>query len=290
MRKSNTAYNKFPKHIGVIGDSLSSSFNYSARLWEYWPYLLDTQLAAAGCFARTKTCAISGTTTGMMYSRIPAMLRNGEPPEIAIIFAGVNDPLVYGTVEASPAPTDTVFTVSSTHGNRFRAGTYINVNDTSCNAGTAARKILSVVGDVITLETALPSALTAGDIIRNDTYKNIELMSNYLTSIGCTKQMLVGAQYLNYTTGGDTVSTPYAPYATLRAAQAAVATAKGMVFVDIYASLKARIVGGQTTQGEWTAWHVLDANQHFNAAGQALVGGYIYAAIQAQTGWIAAIS
>jgi hypothetical protein len=96
--------------------------------------------------------------------------------------------------------------------------------------------------------------------------------------------MVVSAQYLNFSTGGDTLSTPYASYVNVRNAQQSAANAHaGVVFVDLYSYLRNRIVNGQDTQGSFS-WHVADANQHFNSYGCGLVAQCILEAIQAQ-GW-----
>lgn len=121
-------------------------------------------------------------------------------------------------------------------------------------------------------------------ITQAQTQANIESMITSLQNSGVSKIMVVSAQYLNFSTGGDTLSTPYAAYAPVRQAQQDAANAhSGVVFVDLYTYLRNRIVNGQDTQGAFS-WHVADANQHFNSYGCGLVAQCVLASIQSQ-GW-----
>lgn len=121
-------------------------------------------------------------------------------------------------------------------------------------------------------------------ITQAQTQANIESMITSLQNAGVSRIMVIIAHYLNFSTGGDTLTTPYASYVSVRNAQQAAANAHtGVVFVDLYNYFRNRIVNGQDTQGSFS-WHVADANQHFNAYGANLVAQCILASIQAQ-GW-----
>lgn len=295
----------YPHLISILGDSLSNNLTTQVNLADFWPTLLQLLLNEAGASVRVKNCAISGNTTGQMVGRLPAMVQNGVPM-LAGIFGGVNDPGATGAGQAarvltSPAPTPTVFTVTTGKGALFSAGSWINVNDTSQNAGAGARKIQSVVGDVITLTTDLTLAptggdgSTTGDIIRPDTYKNIGEMIDYLVAAGCAYVFVVSAQYCNWVSGtGDVtvsgVTTPYAKYVPVRAAQSAIAAAKSVPYVDLYAAMRDLIVAGTVTQGNDAYWHVAVGDQHLNAQGQSIVAAAVFSAIEAQSGWIDALS
>ena len=142
------------------------------NLADFWPTRLGVGLTALGAASNGVNLGTSGNTTGQMIGRLYAVTdSNGDPdiearfgyvPDMAVIFGGVNDPGGTGTVQASPTPTDTTFTLDSGKGDKFKAGCWINVNDATGNAGAAARRVLSVVGDAITLETELASAPAAG--------------------------------------------------------------------------------------------------------------------------------
>jgi lysophospholipase L1-like esterase len=115
------------------------------------------------------------------------------------------------------------------------------------------------------------------------TQANIQNMIQTLKANGVAKILVVSAQYQNFSSGGDTLATPYAAYVPVRQAQQAAASAENVVFVDLYNFLRNRIVNGLDTQGSFS-WHYADGNQHFNAYGEDLVAQCILASIQAQ-GW-----
>ena len=104
--------------------------------------------------------------------------------------------------------------------------------------------------------------------------------------------MVIGQHYLNYSSGGDALATPYADYddvTGIRAQQIAAAAAEGGVYVDFYTYLKARIQAGTDTQGSFT-WHIADSNVHLSEYGHQLLADLLATTIQNQQGWFAAIS
>lgn len=108
---------------------------------------------------------------------------------------------------------------------------------------------------------------------------------------GCDRVVVVGNHYLNYSSGGDTLSTPVAVYddvTGIRAQQAAAAAAEGVVFADLYTFLKARIQAGLDVQGDY-AWHFANSNIHLNAYGNDLVAECLYQVVAGQSGWIDAL-
>jgi lysophospholipase L1-like esterase len=125
-------------------------------------------------------------------------------------------------------------------------------------------------------------------ITQSQTQANIESMITSLQGSGVSKIMVVSTQYQNFSSAfsstGDTLTTPYPTYATIRQAQqAAVNNHPGVIYVDLYNFLRNRIVNGQDAAGSYS-WHVADGNQHFNTYGCGLVAQCILASIQAQ-GW-----
>lgn len=299
-RKQPTTTPKWPNRIICIGDSLTHNITTQVNLADFWPTRLGVGLTALGAASNGVNLGTSGNTTGQMIGRLYAVTdSNGDPdigarfgyvPDMAVIFGGVNDPGGTATVQASPTPTTTTFTLDSGKGDKFKAGCWINVNDATGNAGAAARRVLSVVGDAITLESALGSAPATGATIRNDTYANINEMIDTLDAAGVEKIMVVSTQYRNWTTGGDSISTPEPVYAAVRAAQLAVATANSVPYVDLYTHMKAILVANPTEIGDDTFWHVAVSDQHLNAYGEQLVADAVIAKIQATTGWLTALS
>lgn len=157
-------------------------------------------------------------------------------------------------------------------------------------SGDTTTQMLSRFGDMTLFGTPDIGVIFGGvndpgaSISQATTQANIESMITSLQNSGCNKIIVVSAQYLNWSTGGDTLPTPYATYVNIRNAQQAAAAAhSGVEFVDLYTYLRNCIVGGQDTQGSFS-WHVADGNQHFNAYGWGLVSQCILASIQTK-GW-----
>jgi len=120
-------------------------------------------------------------------------------------------------------------------------------------------------------------------IVQATTQANIQTMISNLKASGVPNVIVVSAHYLNFVSGGDTLSTPYASYVPVRSAQQAAALAGGAVFCDLYTFLRNRIVGGQDVQGSFS-WHFATQDQHLNPYGAGLVAQSVLATIQAQ-GW-----
>lgn len=84
-------------------------------------------------------------------------------------------------------------------------------------------------------------------------------------AIGCQKILIISAQWLNFVNGlGDTLTTPFAGYVNVRAAQLAAADAQSVPFFDLHAYQRALIVAGVVGDSSG-AWSNLTNNQHPNA-------------------------
>lgn len=113
---------------------------------------------------------------------------------------------------------------------------------------------------------------------------------------GVSRIVVMSMQWLHYANGtGDTVATDYAGYTAVRTAQAAAVTARNAAvagsatFFDLHAYQEALIVAGYVGEltGEWAA--------AANDMHPSVFAGYTWAKgllahIQAQSGWIAAIT
>lgn len=132
------------------------------------------------------------------------------------------------------------------------------------------------------------------DIAGATTQANIETMANTLLDSGTEFVVIGNTQYINWSSGGDTLTTPGATYATLRTFQQAAADAlkaqhPGKVaYADIYGAMRQRIVDGTDTQGS-ASWHVSDGDQHLNAYGERIIAEIMRATIEAQDGWLDAL-
>lgn len=115
------------------------------------------------------------------------------------------------------------------------------------------------------------------------TQANLSTLIDYAQDAGCSRVLVVGVHYMNWSSGGDTVSAQASGYSTLRTAQIAAASASGAEYVNAYLAMGARITDGTYTQGDHL-WHFADSNVHLTADGQAILSDAICAKITA-LGW-----
>lgn len=264
----------FGLSVVSIGDSLTDGIVADVTHEEAYPALLGVDLAAV---VSSINKGVQGDSTAEMYSRRADLIADGTP-DIAIIYGGTNDVSTVGTVQASPTPTSTVFAIEAGKGGYYKADGWIKV-------GAEQVQILSVSTDTITLKTVLTGGAPAvGTAIAIDTQKNLTELALYAKSKGCSKILMVGTHYWNWTSGGDTAEVELARNATLRAYQQAAATAAGVVYVDLYAWMKQLILSGKYVQGD-NGWHSSANNQHLNEAGQRILADAFEAQIIAQ-GWV----
>ena len=260
--------------IGV-GDSHTYNTAYGQTMQDFYPARLDTALRP-GWRKSSVNYGVSGDTTSKIIARLSS-IKATDDGKMAIIYAGTNDVNNATTVQASPTPTTTTFSIATGYGNAYKAGGFVLLNGVSV-------AVSSVVGDAITLAVPLAVPPTAGDTVASDIRTNIVLIGNALKARGYTKLLIGGQHYLNFATGGDTLTTPVASLVALRVLQAGAAADLGATFVDFYAAMRALIVAGTYAQGNDLAWHVAAGNTHLNNIGQQILSDAIYAAMQSK-GW-----
>jgi hypothetical protein len=123
------------------------------------------------------------------------------------------------------------------------------------------------------------------------TQANLVTMAETLFDAGTEYVIIGNTQYINWSTGGDTIDTPESTYATVRtfqlaAANALIAAHPGKVaYCDIYGYMRQLIVDGDETQGSFS-WHTADSNQHLNPLGEQYVADAMLETILSQYGWI----
>jgi len=88
IQTSFTRYNN--RRIPVIGDSLTLTYSFGFMCRQYYPTILQGLLNNAGCHCMTRNFGIGGQTSGQIAQRMAA-LNYHETPDLAIIWAGVND-------------------------------------------------------------------------------------------------------------------------------------------------------------------------------------------------------
>lgn len=264
--------NSNPRQNDMIcmGDSHTYNTTYLTGYSQYYTALLEQRLR----LNRGNICGLnsghSGDTTGQILVRANALTAPPRP-NIGIIYAGTNDWGNVGTVQASPSPTTTVFTLDSGKGAVFLAGSNVIINGQS-------RVVQSVATDQITLSVALSGAPIAGDTIQFDTTVNLVAIGNRLITLGYTRLMVGVQHYLNYSAGGDTVATPQAQATSIRATQIAAAASLGAVEVNFHTYMRSLIQAGTYVQGS-ASWHVADLNSHLNATGEQILMDCILANI-----------
>lgn len=118
---------------------------------------------------------------------------------------------------------------------------------------------------------------------------NIVAAGQALQARGYQLLLIYGKHYDNLTSGADTVSAQLAGNLTMRTYQQAAATqlaATGsVIYVDLYAYMRALIVAGTYTQGDHL-WHEGATDTHPNAIGEQIIADATVAALVA-AGWSA---
>jgi len=266
------------KRIVCMGDS--HTFNYVLGLSsaDFYPNQLQKLLWAAGANALARNMGISGDTTAQMIVRKSAMTR-WETPDLAVIYAGQNDTSAANITTVASGASASQFTVQAGKGIVYKVGAWILV-------GAESTQVTVQSTDVLTVSPALSGTPSGGTSVQLDTRKNLVVLGQ---ASGASRIVIVNAHYLNYSTGGDTLATPLAGNVALRALQSAAATDLGAAYCDLYTFMRNRIVAGTDAQGSFS-WHVLDSNSHLNTYGEGILASAVLATIQAQTGWMDALT
>lgn len=268
------------KKLLCVGDSHTYNATLGVLPTEFYTKNLMGLLNAAGCNLTGYNRGVSGNTSAQMLYRVASL----PVADIAVIYGGTNDRQYDTTVQASPAPTSTVFAVGAGKGGFYLPGTYALV-------GAESALILSVATDTITLAAPLAGgAPAAGTVVVLDTQTNLTAVGNAIRAAGCTRIVYGLMHYYNYSSGGDTHSTPLTANVTMRGLQSAAAAAvTGAVTCNFWDYMDNLIQTGAAVQGSYS-WHVLDSNIHLNAAGEMILAQALYATIAAQVGWLAALA
>lgn len=262
-----------PNSLLCVGDSFTYNNGYGQSADDFYPHLLQV----AGISGRVgSNHGTSGYSTLNTIAALPTILSN-VVGDAAVIYLGADDPVGTSTVQASPVATATQFAVATGFGVTYAAGGMITINGED-------RMVSNATGDVITVSTPFPTLPMTGDVVTIHTEPNLIAIGNSVKAAGFTKLIVCGQHYLNFATGGDTLSTPLPKYVALRAQQQAAAAALGAVYVDFHAYMRQLVVNGTYTQGDDLAWHVAVGNQHLNNVGEQILADCLLAAMQAQ-GW-----
>ena len=259
-----STYTGSPRHtIACMGDSLTNNWAYGVPYDLMWPGVLASSLNSLGCHVKARNFGRSGNTTTQMITRW-SWMNYFDVPSLGIIFGSVNDP---------------------------------------------------------------PNSIAGAT-----TQANLTTMINSLLSMSVPMILVLNTQYINWSTAGDTLSTPGATNATLRTYQAAAVSAinlANVVYVDLYTYMRSIIANATVValpaisytsnatvayaatvpgsgisytvganvdstpsviSGITYSWHIAALNQHLNILGNYVVAQCVLSAIQAQTGWITALT
>jgi hypothetical protein len=305
--------------ITVGGDSQTTDeTSYGVLPRDTWGGCLSRTLRAEGRDVQVRAFGVSGDTTANLLDRLASMLLY-DTPAIAGLMIGVNDP------GASIAQATTQLNIEAAvmalkhgaKGDGLDSGVYVAgqanlpavgggigqrmvvLNDTSATGGAAAWHS----SQLATVAGAGPGGPTVWEwrepVPGENGWGRIAVRTTPPTVV--PRVFVVSANYLNWTTGGDSLAVPYATYAPVRAAQAAAAAAQNVdvagvasvAFVDLYTFQRARIVAGTDLDFKATAYdqtrsaHVADTNQHHSIYGHALVAQAVRAGVPAA--WINAL-
>lgn len=301
--------------LGAAGDSQTDAqAGWGVEGWNVWPARLAEQLTLRSTDTyQARNLGLSGDTSRLLLDRFGQTMKFGVP-DIGVVAIGVNDPgasITAATTQnnirsaimalkhrARGNGIDMSVSVAgqaslpavAEHGSR-----YVVESDTSTVGGTAAwgSGMAATVGGTATGPTVwefrYPIAGEAG-------WGRIAKSTTPPTAVD--QVIVLGAPYLNWTTGGDTPSTPDATRLATRTAQAAAATAENVtvggvptvVFADLYALMRDRIVAGTdpdfstTSYDAARSWHTVQNNQHLNTYGHMLAVTSLAATITS-AGW-----
>lgn len=312
------------KTIAWGGDSQSDfSVAYGVAAWATCGPRLATNLNREGYATRTRAFGKAGDTTTQLLARADALFFY-DTPTVGVLYIGVNDPGASITQAQTQANIQALIKVlkhraigdglgggSSVAGQANLPSTgepgqrYVVLADTSTTGGAAAQnsaQAATITGSVnpdsngqkqTVWEYRHPLAGEAG-------WGRVATAATAPTAV--KKIIVVSTNYLNFTSGGDTPTTPYATYAPVRAAQQAAVAAENVndtsgvatvVYADLYTLMKSRIAAGtdpdfsSVTYDQTRSWHYTSNNQHHSAYGHSLVAQAARAAMP--NAWLPAL-
>lgn len=296
------------KTLTVIGDSQTDYENgFGVLPRDTWAGNLGRGLRGAGKDVQVRAFGVSGDTSTNVLDRFAAMFLY-DTPEIAGIYIGVNDP-GNAITQATTQLNIEAAIMALKHGAKgdgLDSGIYVAGQASLPATGTFGQRLVVLSDTSTTGGAAAWHSSHATTITGSATgptvweYRQPQAGENGWGRVAkattaptvVDKIFVVTANYLNFTTGGDSTGTPYANYTTVRAAQAAAVAAQNVtvhgtasvVLVDLYTFQRSRIVAGtdpdfkNVAYDQTRSWHVADTNQHHSMYGHALVAQAVQSA------------
>ncbi|MEO1919943.1 MAG: hypothetical protein ABGW81_09625 [Paracoccaceae bacterium] len=112
------------------------------------------------------------------------------------------------------------------------------------------RMIVSLSGSSVIVNETLTIVPIGGDALAVDAFGNISGWIQAVKAKDVAQIFVVGPDYLNFNTSGDTVNTEQTPRASVRSLQRASAMAEGVEYVDTYAHMRDLILASHIAQGD----------------------------------------
>lgn len=329
----------------AIGDSHTQYPSGYVRASQTWVPNLVNRLRTRGYNVRGRAFGIGGETSAMNLARADVMFVK-ETPDIGLIYIGVNDPGASITQAQTQANIQALIKVlkhrvldneqgPTNNGSNVFSGSLTVAAPSNLPAGRrpGARVIVmadnDTTGGIATPTWPGAAATITGTVAGSG--QSVWECDNELAGVNgwhrvavsstpatyCKKIVVVSAPYLNFTSGGDTPSTPNASNTPVRTAQQAAVTAENVaiggqpsvIYADLYTMSRTRIVGGTwpssgTVQYTWAAgtdpdfstvsydqtrsWHGQQNDQHKNAYGHQLTALAVETAI-INAGWTSSL-
>lgn len=298
------------KTLAIVGDSHATTTSpYAIPAYQTVGPTISSLLRRHGNSYRDRTFGVGGERTDQIRARMDSMFLY-DTPDIAVLIAGTNDALqsvAQSTIQANlqsmikalkhravgdgvgggcVVADQTALPATGEMGQR-----YVVLSDTSTTGGMNAWD-----ASQSTTMTGSVSGQTVWEYRHSRPgewgWGRIAVAASAPTA--CKRIVILGGNYLNFTTAGDTLSTPYAAGVTCRAAQQAAVAAENVavagkpsvIYVDLYAAFRQRIVSGKdpdfsaTSYAQGQSWHVADGNIHNNVYGIQLTAAAVVAAIE----------
>jgi hypothetical protein len=309
------------RSVSCLGDSQSDAEGFGVHGFDQWPAALQASLRDAGYNVGCRQFGNSGDTTAQMLARVADCFIYARP-DVSVVYGGVNDPgatistaqtqaniqaivkaLKHRVVGDGLGSGPTVAGQANLPASGKLGDRYVVLTDTSTTGGRAGfdpAHHTTISGSVAAdangqkqtvWEFRYPAAgeLGWGRIATNAT---APLTKPDGSLLGCTYVVVCSTNYLNFTTGGDTLVTPFASYANVRSAQQAAVTAENgngatVTYADLYTLQKGLIQSGAVPDfsavgyDQTKSWHYKQDNQHHNKFGHALVAQVVRAGVLA---------
>lgn len=299
------------KTIALVGDSQTDTqYGNGVEAWNTWGPTLSHILNLEGFSYRSRVFGVGGQTTTQGLARFGMVLRYDTPDAFGLAMA-INDP-PNSVTDATSVNNIRTMILAAKHGVRgdvnaqvvavagqanlpvqAEQGTrYVVQADTSTTGGAAALLPMHAATITGSVAAGAPTVWEVRDRRGGEAgWGRVAVSATTPTKV--KKIFVVSPPYRNWTTGGDTPSTPATVVAQVRTNQQAAVTAENVniggvptvIYVDLYNFLRSRIVAGTdpdfstVTYDQTKSWHIAVNDQHLNAYGHLLCAAAVRAAL-----------